>query len=275
MQKRIGLINDISCEGRCSITAALPIISAAGMHVNLKPTALLSTQTGGYTDYTYMDLSKDMLEIAKHFKSLELNFDIIYSGYLSGVKQIDIVMEIAELLKPSMLIVDPVMGDGGQLYSGFTARYCEKMKELCAVADVITPNITEACLLTGRKYGRMEKGDIEAIMTDLKLLGPKHTVITGIKMDDEASMCIAAYDGNYKGMNFHPELNGIYHGAGDVFGAALTCGLASGNSLKDAVKTAGDFTYKCIVQTKEDKTDTRQGLNFEKCLRDIFEAFNR
>lgn len=264
MQKRLGIINDISCEGRCSTTAALPIVSAAGIHPNLIPTAILSTQTGGYTDYTYMDLSRQMMGIARHFKALGLEFDGIYSGYLASEQQVDMVIEISQLLSPKLLVVDPVMGDLGKLYSGFTQSYCDKMKTLCAKADVIVPNVTEACFLTGRKYGPMTKEDILGLLKDLTSFALGRIVVTGINMERE--MAVGIYEDGHAHIKTHQQFGGVYHGAGDVFGSAVTCGLLYGRSLVDAVNVACDFTLTAIHNTDVAGVDTRQGLCFESCL---------
>ncbi|MBQ9625041.1 MAG: bifunctional hydroxymethylpyrimidine kinase/phosphomethylpyrimidine kinase, partial [Clostridia bacterium] len=193
-QKRICVINDISCEGRCSVTAALPIFAAAGIHGNLIPTALLSTQTGGYTDYTFLDLSAEMEKIAAHFKSLDLKFDVLYSGYLAGESQIDTVCKIADMLEAKSFIVDTVMGDGGKLYPGFTKDFCNKMKLLCKRADIITPNLTEACFLLDMDYSRVCEDDIEEITDGLLSLGAKNAVVTGLK-NKNGEMGVAAFNG--------------------------------------------------------------------------------
>ena len=151
---RVLAINDISCVGRCSLTTSLPIISACGVECNVLPTAILSTHTGGFDGYTFCDLTKELDGILTHWKSLGLQFDFIYSGYLGSIAQIETVLAIKKdfLAKNGKFIVDPVMGDGGKLYAGFTAEYVEKMRELCREADYILPNVTEACYLADLPY---------------------------------------------------------------------------------------------------------------------------
>lgn len=278
IQKRICVINDISCLGRCSLTAALPIYAAAGIHGNVIPTALLSTQTGGYEGYTYRDLSEDMINIARHFQKLELEFDVMYTGYLTSEKQIDTVIETADMLQAKTLIVDPVMGDGGELYDGFTKSYCEKMKSLCKKADIIVPNLTEACFLTDREYRCVDENAVEEIVAGLRELGPKKMVVTGLRKADTKDIPeigIAAVDENEIRTEFFRELEGVFHGAGDVFGAAFACGIAKGTDLVNSAEFAHSFTYRAIEITAEDRTDTRQGLNFEKCLGMVLEKYNR
>ena len=279
MQKRICVINDISCEGRCSVTAALPIYSAGGIHGNLIPTALLSTQTGGYTGYSYLDLSDEMIKIARHFKELDLYFDVLYTGYLASEKQVKLVMEIADILCANTLIVDPVMGDEGCLYDGFTHNYCNYMKLLCAKADIIVPNLTEACLLSGCKYSRKSEQEIKVIADSLRDCCNGKIVITGLKKLYDSSgdnrIGIAVYDNEELYTEFFPEVDGVFHGAGDVFGAVLSCGIAHGRDILEAAKFAHSFTYQAIKRTKGDKTDTRQGLNFEQCLGQIFQEYNK
>lgn len=278
MQKRIGVINDISCEGRCSATAALPIYAAAGIHGNVIPTALLSTQTGGYSGYTYLDLSGEMIGIVRHFKELGLMFDVLYTGYLASEDQIELVMQATDILNAKTLVVDPVMGDGGKLYDGFTASYCDAMKKLCAKADVIVPNLTEACFLTGHNYGDVDLDNINDIVMGLKGLGARRIVVTGLKRRfdkaDRNNIGIAVADNEKLYTEFFFEIEGIFHGAGDVFGAALACGIAYDKDLTVAAKVAHEFTYEAIKRTAMDGSDTRQGLNFEPCLGKIFTQYN-
>ncbi len=274
-QRRIGVISDISCVGRCSATAALPIYAVAGIHGNVIPTALFSTQTGGYTGYTYRDLSEDMMGIVRHFKELDLKFDLLYTGYLTGEEQIEMVMEAVDILDARKLIVDPVMGNDGSFYNGFSNSYCEKMKDLCKKADIIVPNLTEACFLTGYEYGDgvVDEPQIEEIFERLKEFGMDKIIITGVrKKDDYIGM--AVMDGKREDRAFYKEVEGVYHGAGDVFGAALACGMAYDCNFVASARTAHIFTYMSILKTKSARTDTREGLNFEECLKIITDVYN-
>ena len=153
-QKRIVAIHDISCVGRCSLTVALPVISAAGVEVSVIPTAVLSTHTGGFYGYTYRDLSDDILPIAGHWQSLGLQFDAFYTGFLGSYRQLDIIAELFERFKrtDNLMVVDPVMADHGQLYKVYDSSFPIGMRKLCKKADILVPNITEACLLTDTPY---------------------------------------------------------------------------------------------------------------------------
>lgn len=277
MQKRVCVINDISCEGRCSVTAALPVYAAAGIHGNIIPTALLSTQTGGYSGYSYLDLSGEMLKIAMHFKSLGLHFDVLYTGYLASKEQIQTVMETVDILSHDVLIVDPVMGDEGRLYDGFDNGYCEEMKKLCVKADIIVPNLTEACLLTDNEYGRKNDEDIRDIARALQNICRGKAVITGLKKvsgnGQNDHIGIAVCNGADVYTEFYPEENGVYHGAGDVFGAVLTCGIAHNRDMSFAARLAHDFVREAIKITKASKSDTRQGLMFEPCLKRLIDEY--
>jgi pyridoxine kinase len=172
-QKRIAAIHDISCFGKCSLTVALPIISAADIEVSVIPTAVLSTHTGGFTGYTFRDLTDDMLPIARHWKSLGLEFDAIYTGYLGSFRQLDIVSEIIDMLKTqdTLIVVDPVMADNGRLYASFPDTFPEGMKKLCSKADVVVPNITEASLMLEIPYeeGPYTDEHIEGMLRGLSL----------------------------------------------------------------------------------------------------------
>ena len=145
-QKRVAAIHDISGFGKCSLTVALPIISAAGIETTIMPTAVLSTHTGGFTGYTYRDLTGDLRAIAEHWKSLELHFDAIYSGFLGSFEQIDIVKDFIDMFRAdgNITVVDPAMADNGQMYSLFNMEFAKAMASLCAKADIVVPNITEA-----------------------------------------------------------------------------------------------------------------------------------
>ena len=157
MQKKVLAINDISCVGRCSLTVALPIISSAGVECSILPTAILSTHTGGFTNYTFQDFTSQMMPIANHWKSLGIKFDSLYTGFLGSKEQIDVVVKIVRNFKSdtNLLIVDPAMADNGEMYKIFDLEFAKEMKKLCYGADIIVPNITEACFLTGISY---EKG---------------------------------------------------------------------------------------------------------------------
>ena len=270
-QKRVAAIHDISCFGKCSLTVALPVISAMGVEVSAIPTAVLSTHTGGFTGYTFRDLTEDILPVVRHWQSLNLRFDAIYTGYLGSFEQIGIVREAFRALKgPGTLIaVDPVMADNGRLYAHFPKDFPEGMRRLCAEADVIVPNLTEAALLLGEPYveGPYERGHIEGLLKRLSALGPRRVALTGVWFDD-TKLGAASYDQETGETAFSlaPRIEGYYHGTGDAFASVLVGGLLSDLSLQQAVALAVDFTAASIRRTRDAGTDVRFGVNFEAGL---------
>ena len=196
-QKRVAAIHDISGFGKCSLTVALPIISASGIEVSAIPTAVLSTHTGGIEGFTYRDLTEDMTPFAEHWKSLNLHFNAIYSGFLGSVEQIDIVSNIFDMLKTddTLIMVDPCMADNGKLYSIYDESMVSGMVRLCQKADIIVPNLTEAAFMLNRPYieGPYTKKYIEDTLRELAALGCKKVVITGVYFDDN-TLGTANYD---------------------------------------------------------------------------------
>jgi pyridoxine kinase len=188
-QKRVAAIHDISGFGKCSLTVALPILSAAGIETSVIPTAVLSTHTGGFEGYTFRDLSSDLPAFAKHWKSLDLSFDCLYSGFLGSAKQIEIVSEIFGMFKTedNLILVDPAMADNGRMYSTFAPSFAQGMAALCARADIIVPNVTEAVFLLGESYrpGPYEPAYIEGLLQRLAALGPPRVVMTGVFFNED------------------------------------------------------------------------------------------
>ncbi len=265
-QKRVAAIHDISCLGRCSLTVALPIISAAGVETAVIPTAVLSTHTGGFKDYTVRDLSSDIVPTACHWKSEGITVDAVYTGYLCSKEQIYLVMEAARLISGSdtLLITDPVMADNGRLYKGFDGGYADYMLKLCSAADIITPNITEAALMLGVRFreGPYSEDYINALLEGLYVKTHSKIVLTGVYYD-ERRIGAAVYDGEKKSYVFTERLGRMYHGTGDIFSSTLTAALMNGRSLKAAAQIAVNFTAACIKKTMEEDTDPRLGVNFE------------
>ncbi|MDR1605414.1 MAG: pyridoxamine kinase [Gracilibacteraceae bacterium] len=272
-QKRAMAVHDISCFGRCSLTVALPILSAAGIETAVIPTAVLSTHTGGFTGFTYRDLTDDILPVVKHWRSLGLSFDAIYTGFLGSFAQIDIVSEIFDLWREeeALLVVDPVMADDGKLYSIFPENFPAGMRRLCAVADVIVPNLTEAALLLNIPYnpGPFTREEIESLLHRLSALGPKRVVLTGVTRTEGPDMLGAAsFDARNGEVAFSGlrRIDPMYHGTGDVFASALTAALLHGRSLAVASEAAVRFTVDSLKRTKLAGTDIRFGVNFEEGL---------
>jgi pyridoxine kinase len=270
-QHRALAIHDISCFGRCSLTVALPILSAAGVETAVLPTAVLSTHTGGFSGYTYRDLTEDVNPIAEHWTSLGLEFDAIYTGYLGSFEQIEIVSSLFDRFggENTLIVVDPVMADNGVLYAGFPSDFPDGMRKLCAKADVIVPNLTEAAFLLGREYHESPhtQQEIEELLRALADLGPRKVVLTGVS-HDARSLGAASYDANADKVEyaFSTRIPMMYHGTGDVFASALTAALIEGVNLSGATRVAVDFTVAALSRTRESGTDNRFGVDFEHGL---------
>lgn len=269
--KRIVSIQDISCFGKCSLTVALPIISAMGVEACCIPTAVLSTHTGGFTGYTYRDLTSDIPNIAAHWDSIKLNFDAVYTGYLGSFEQIKIVSDFFDTFKTdgNLLIVDPVMGDKGKFYAGFTTEFAEEMKKLCQKADVILPNLTEAALLLGEEYtdSGYDEEFIKNMLIRLSGLGSKIVMITGVSFDS-SSQGVMAYnrETNEFFSYFSDNISGYFHSTGDVFSSTLAGALVKNRDMGRAVKIAVDFTVACIKNTVGYEQEHWYGVKFEECL---------
>lgn len=276
MQKRIAAIHDISCIGKCSLTAALPIISAAGIEVSVIPTAVLSTHTGGFEGFTYRDLTDDILPIVKHWTTLPIGFDAVYTGFLGSFAQLDIVAEVIGLLrkKNTLVIVDPVMADAGELYQTFPDDYPSGMRRFCASADVIVPNVSEAALLLGEPYqkGPYSSAYIEELLAGLAALGPPRVVLTGVSLE-EAQIGAAVFDQETGEVAyaFSQRIPGFYHGTGDVFASVLTASVLQGFDLPKSARIAVDFTAQSVCRTHKADTDPRFGVNFEQCLPELIQ----
>lgn len=272
MQKRVLAVHDISCVGKCSCTVALPVISAAKIECSLLPTALLSTHTGGFTGYTFLDLTKEMEKIFSHFLTLELNIDAIYSGYLGSQKQINLLLKKIKIYKEkgSIYICDPVMGDNGKLYPAFDLEYVNKMRKLIKKADVVIPNLTEASFLLEKEFkNNFSKEEVNNILAELSLLGPKTVIITGLSFE-ENKLGAMAYDSvNETYYEFYTEkIPGYYHGTGDLFSSAVVGCLLNDISLEKTLQISTIFTYKSIKQTFKDKLDLKYGVEFENFLKE-------
>ncbi len=278
-QKRVAAIHDISGFGKCSLTVALPILSAAGIETAVMPTAVLSTHTGGFEGYTYRDLTGDMRPIAQHWKSLGLEFDAIYSGFLGSFEQIAIVMKFIETFRRdgAIVLVDPAMADNGAMYPVFNMNFAGEMAKLCAKADIIVPNMTEAAFLLGEEYRKRPytKEYIEELLNKLSAIGPTKVVLTGVTFDEDR-LGAASYDkiSGEISYAFSSAISGNYHGTGDIFASAMLAAYLNGHSLANSAQIAVDFTCGSIQRTKKAETDERFGVNFEaglpELIKDIF-----
>lgn len=267
--KTIAAVHDISCYGRCSMQAVWPVLSHYGHLVCPLPTALLSTHTGGFDHFTFLDLSSEMENILDSWRGEDIRFDAVYSGFLGSARQIGTVLSLIGSQSGALVLVDPVMGDNGEIYKTYTSEMCELMHRLCARADIITPNLTEACLLADMDYGDVCAAEnYREVLDKLKKLCPRPSV-TGCDVADGKGTRSAVFytDGNGKDKVYSTEkIGGAFHGAGDVYASALVGCLARGVREDDAVKLAADFTKNSIAQTKKDGTEARYGLNSESCM---------
>jgi pyridoxine kinase len=270
-QKRVLAIHDISCVGRCSLTVALPIISAAGFDTSVLPTAVLSSHTGGFEGFTYRDLTEDINSISDHWQSLGLKFEALYSGFLGSFEQIDLVANLFDRFSrdDTLIVVDPVMADNGVLYSIYSPEMAKGMAKLCAKADIIVPNLTEAAFILNEEYQseNYTQEDIETMLRKLAALGPQKVVLTGISFKND-KLGAAAYDSSTDKVSyaFNEKVDGYFHGTGDIFGSTLLSALLNDFSLEEAIQIAVDYTHQCIVLTVEADQERRYGVCFERAL---------
>lgn len=270
-QKRIAAIHDISGIGKCSLTVALPIISVAGIECCALPTALLSTHTGGFSGIHIKDLTDSILPIAKHWKKEGFEFDAIYSGYLGSMEQIDIMCRCIETIKgdETLIVVDPVMGDNGKLYQTFSPEFPFKMRELCARADIITPNVTEACLMLGEDYlpPPYTKEYLEKLLVRLGEICKGTIVITGAVLSLKEQGAVA-YNCNSGTISFAscPRIDGMYHGTGDIFSSVFVSSMVLGNGMEKSLNAAVKFTAMAIENTVKNQPELWYGVNFEGVL---------
>lgn len=276
--KRVVSIQDISCFGKCSLTVALPIISAMGIETAVIPTAVLSTHTGGFTGYTFRDLTDDIPDIANHWKNLGMKFEAVYTGYLGSEKQIKIVSDFFDDFRTdgNVIIVDPVLGDNGKFYAGFNEGFAEKMAELCGKADYIIPNMTEACFMLKmpyrENYGREY---VEDVMRRLARLGCKVPVLTGVHFDDTEQGAVAYDSENDRFFySFGENIARSVHGTGDIFASVFTGAVTLGKSLQQSLDIAVNFTVDCIKATQPYFEEMWYGSCFELCIPNLIKYIN-
>lgn len=268
--KRVLVIEDYSCIGNCSMTSAIPIISANGHNVVGMPSALLSTQTGGISGFTYLDLASNMMPMYEHWDKLGIKFDCVYTGFLGTMECCDNVEAILkrEKAKGTLICVDPAMADNGKLYAIFDDKYAQRMATLCSYADIITPNFTEAKLLADLKLDLVPNEDnARMILNILKTKGFKNVILTGIEKDGQIGLAILAK--NKISYVYDKKYDAYVHGAGDVFASMFIGKYLSRNSIENSAKSAVAFIKDAIDVSIKAKADLRYGLNFEKLLGDI------
>ena len=277
MDKKVLTVQDISCVGQCSLTVALPIISACGIETAILPSAVLSTHTGGFSGWTFRDLTDDIPDIVAHWEKESITFDAIYTGYLGSHRQIDLVKDMFQrLAAPNGLkIVDPAMADHGKLYYGFDEAFAHNMASLCGLADIALPNITEAAMMTDSPY--IGEGYDEAYVRDLMekvlALGAKTVVLTGIcYQPDQLGIAILSQGEREIRYYFHEKLAKSCHGTGDIFASAFTGALVRGKSPLEAARVAGNFT---LAGMKATSPDHWYGTCFEKAIPVLLEELGK
>ena len=275
--KRIVSIQDVSCLGKCSLTVALPIISAMGVECSIVPTAVLSTHTM-FSGFTCKDLTDQIEPIAAHWKESRLGFDAIYTGYLASAEQIDYVCAFFDAFRQEggMVVVDPVMADNGKLYPAFGPDFPAQMARVCAKADLILPNLTEASLLTGLPYRtEQDEGYIKELLQALAALGPRYVALTGVSFEPD-KLGVMYYDkvtGQY-GSYFTQRLPASFHGTGDIFASTCVGGLTRGLPLGDALALAADYTVESIRLTLESPDANWYGVEFERAIPYLVQRMN-
>lgn len=278
--KRCLTIQDYSCMGRCSLTVALPILSAAGIETIGLPTAVLSNHTA-FAEWNYTDLSAELIKNVDMWKDYNNHFDCIYTGYL-GNGQAEIIIEIFKKLKKqgTFIVVDPAYGDNGKLYAGFGKEHVDEMKGLLSYADVICPNITEAASLLGIEYPgeKLDVKECESIVKRLSQLGPKKVVLTGVLSKEKDEVGCITYDQEKDELKsyFTENLQGRYHGAGDTFASVMVSGLLHDVSLYDSVKIAHDFVHESMKENLKNNVDgVLYGLVYEGHLHELLPTIEK
>ena len=279
MSKKIAVINDLSGFGHCSLTAAIPTISVMGVQPCPLPTAVLSAQTG-FPSYYCDDYTEKMEHFRQEWEKMGVQFDGIYTGFVASETQIRRIFRFLDTFyrESTFLLVDPVMGDEGRVYKLFTPELLRRMKELALRADVVTPNLTELCLLTGADYGELGRMKGEKEITEAagelaeKLMesGPDTIVVTGIRFEDaqsgERMIGNLAVDQSGRRLSAFPYIGGSFSGTGDLFASIIAGGIARGDDIFRTMDLAGEFVERAMKDSAAEGVERNQGTNFEKYL---------
>ena len=268
--KRILTVQDISCLGKCSITIALPVISALGVECVILPTAVLSNHTL-FKAFTVKDLSDQIEPISKQWESEGVEFDAIYTGYLGTEEQIDMMKDLFKTFgngDDKLVFVDPVMADNGKLYPAFDMNYARKNTELCSCADIIVPNITEACIMTGMEdREEYDEAYVKDLLSRVVNLGARISVLTGVSLS-EGKTGVMGYDRDKDEYSVYQndKVDATFHGTGDLFSSTMIGEIMHGKDWKDAVRIAADYTAHTIAVTMNDPKKPWYGVNFEETI---------
>jgi pyridoxine kinase len=267
-QKKIAVINDLSGYGRCSLTVVIPILSALKIQCCPVPTSILSNHTG-FPTYFFDDYTEKMPQYIEQWKKLKLSFDGIYSGFLGSEAQIQIVIDMIKEFrtKESVVIIDPIMGDHGKAYQTYTPEMCNRMKELVGYGNIVTPNLTEACILTGREYPKdgFKRGILGEMAAEIQSLGPESVVITGVKEGGFVTNVVLEKDGKPQFLRTR-HVGNERPGTGDVFSSIVAAYAVRGVPLRDGVRKAANFVKECILKSDELNVPVENGVCFEELL---------
>ena len=272
-QKRVLAISDISCFGKCSLTVALPVISSAGLECTVLPNVLLSAHTG-IGGFTFRDLTSEMRKIMDHWESIGLGFDTIYTGFLGNREQIDVSLDAIRRFRndETMIFVDPAMADDGKLYPVFGPDFPACMRRLCSEADIIKPNVTEACLMLGEECdpGPHSEEFVERLLSGLSGFCPGKIILTGVRREDGRMGAAAAdREAGITKYFLHETVPGSYCGTGDIFSSAAVGAMTRGIPFFESAEIAVGFTYGSIRRTYLAGTDPLYGADFEEEIPDF------
>ena len=275
---KILTIQDISCYGQCSITVALPIVSAFGIETAILPSAVLSTHTAGFTDFTVRDLTEDLPEIRKHWEKEGILFDAIYTGFIASIEQLDYIKDIIDSrLKPGGLVfVDPAMADHGEFYNGFDQEFADKMGELCKLGDYVLPNTTEACYILHKPWKEeFTKEEMLEMANELSEFTKRHVILKGdTHKEGQLGMIVLDKDEETCDIVFNDKVDYVSHGTGDVFASAFVGSTMNGKTPTQAAKIAGEFTKRAIEKTIGDETHT-YGVKYEQVIPELYDLLKK
>ncbi|WP_458403759.1 pyridoxamine kinase [Methanobrevibacter sp.] len=276
---KILTIQDISCFGQCSITVALPVVSAFGIETAILPSAVLSTHTSGFTDFTVRDLTEDLPEIRKHWEKEGIDFEAIYTGFIASIEQLDYIKDIIDsrLKQDGLVFVDPAMADNGEFYSVFDQEFADKMGELCKLGDFILPNTTEACFILHRPWkAKFTKEEMLEIAEELSQFTKRYVILKGYENENnELGMIVLDKVESTVEIVYNDKVDYMSHGTGDVFASSFVGSVMVGKTPAQAAKIAGEFTKKAIEKTIGDEKHT-YGVKFEQVipeLQDLLKTF--
>ena len=270
---KILTIQDVSCFGQCSITVALPVVSAFGIETAILPSAVLSTHTSGFTDYTVRDLTQDLPAIQKHWESEGIYFDAIYTGFIASAEQLGYIKDIIDSrLKPGGIVfVDPAMADMGEFYNGFDQEFADKMGELCKLGDYILPNTTEACYILHKPWKEnFSKEEMLEMAKELQDYTKRYVVLKGYCSEDQMGMIVLDKQESTVEIVYNDKVDYISHGTGDVFASSFVGSVMIGKSPVQAAKIAGEFTKKALEKTIGDENHW-YGVKFEQAIPELYD----